>query len=129
MAKVLIVDDSEAFRRLNAAFLKLDGHEVLTAHDGLETLHLVRTERPDVLLLDIMMPGTDGYEICRQIKSDPATCDTMVVMLTSLPRSERYRSFLAGAQEHVTKPIVSRQLRDLVRRLVENRERGGLGRL
>ncbi|MBL7198921.1 MAG: response regulator [Anaerolineae bacterium] len=129
MAKVLIVDDSEAFRRLNAAFLKMDGHKVLTAHDGLETLHLVRTERPDVLLLDIKMPGIDGYDICRQIKSDPATRDTLVVMLTSLPRSERYRSFLAGAQGHVTKPIASRQLRDMVRRLVENRERDDLDRL
>jgi two-component system cell cycle response regulator len=118
MAKVLIVDDNESFRRLNAEFIKMDGHEVLTARNGRETIDLVRQEHPDILLLDIMMPGIDGYEICRSIKSDPDTQETMVVMITALPPSERFKSYQAGADEHITKPIQSRQLRDLVRRLV-----------
>ena len=122
MAKVLIVDDNESFRRLNAEFLKMDGHEVLTARNGRETLALIREERPDVLLLDIMMPGMDGYEICRQIKSDPGTQDIMVAMITALPSSERFKSFQAGADEHITKPIPSRQLRDTVRQLAARRE-------
>jgi CheY-like chemotaxis protein len=117
MAKVLIVDDSPSFRRLNAEFIKLDGHEVLTVCGGRETPDVVRKERPDILLLDIMMPGVDGYEICRQIKSDPQIQDTIVVMLTALPDSERFKSFQAGADKHITKPILPRQLRDLIRRL------------
>ena len=123
MVKVLIVDDSESFRRLNAEFIKMDGHEVITARTGRETVDLVRQERPDILLLDIMMPGVDGYQICRQIKSDAEIQDTMVIMLTALPASTRFKSFQAGADEHVTKPIQSRQLRDMVRRLAEQRRR------
>ena len=117
MAKVLIADDNEAFRALNAEFLKMDGHQVLTARNGRETLDLVQEEHPDILLLDIMMPGIDGYEICRQIKGDPETQDTVVVMLTALPLSERFKSFQAGADEHISKPIRSRQLRDAIRQL------------
>ena len=117
MARVLIVDDNELFRRVNAEFLKMDGHEILMARDGQETLDIVRTEQPDILLLDIMMPGMDGYEVCRQIKADPAAQDTLVVMLTAVSESERFRSFQAGADEHVTKPITSRRLRELVRDL------------
>jgi len=117
MAKVLIVDDNELFRRMNAEFLKLDGHDILLARDGRETLNIVQSEQPDILLLDIMMPGIDGYEVCRQIKGDPLTKETLVVMLTSIAGSERFRSYQAGADEHITKPIPSRELRELVRRL------------
>jgi len=119
MAKVLIVDDSEAFRRLNAEILKMDGHQVLMARDGRETLDLVRSERPDVILLDIMMPGLDGFDVCRELKGDPATRDTMVVMVTALSESARYRAIQAGADGYVTKPITSREMRDLVRTLTE----------
>ena len=119
MAKVLIVDDSEAFRRLNAEILKMDGHQVLMARDGRETLDLVRSERPDVILLDIMMPGLDGFDVCRELKGDPTTRDTMVVMVTALSESARYRAIQAGADGYVTKPITSREMRDLVRTLTE----------
>jgi CheY-like chemotaxis protein len=122
MAKVLIVDDSEAFRRLNAEILKMDGHQVLMARNGRETLELVRSERPDILLLDIMMPGLDGFEVCRELKGDPVTRGTVVVMVTALSESVRYRALQAGADEYVTKPITSRKMRDLVRTLTE---RGG----
>jgi two-component system cell cycle response regulator len=121
MAKVLIVDDNESFRRLNAEFLKMDGHEVLTARNGRETLDVIREEHPDVLLLDIMMPGMDGYEICRQIKNDPDTQDIIVAMITALPSTERLKSLQAGADEHIAKPILSRQLRDTVRQLIARR--------
>jgi CheY-like chemotaxis protein len=122
MANVLIVDDSEAFRRLNAEILKMDGHQVLMARNGRETLELVRSERPDILLLDIMMPGLDGFEVCRELKGDPVTRGTVVVMVTALSESVRYRALQAGADEYVTKPITSRKMRDLVRTLTE---RGG----
>ena len=123
MAKVLIVDDSEGFRRLNAELLKMDGHQVLMARNGRETLELVRSERPDILLLDIMMPGIDGYQVCQKVKDDPATQSTIVVMISALSSSARFKSLQAGADEHLTKPISARAMRDLVRSLV--RRRGG----
>ena len=123
MAKVLIVDDSEGFRRLNAELLKMDGHQVLMARNGRETLELVRSERPDILLLDIMMPGIDGYQVCQKVKDDPATQSTIVVMISALSASARFKSLQAGADEHLTKPISARAMRDLVRSLV--RRRGG----
>jgi CheY-like chemotaxis protein len=124
MAKVLIVDDNEAFRRLNAEFLKMDGHQVLMARSGRETVDLVRQERPDIVLLDIMMPGIDGYEVCRQIKNDPDIQDTMVVMVTALPESERFKSYQAGADGYVTKPISPRDMRAMVKDLAARRQRG-----
>jgi CheY-like chemotaxis protein len=72
-----------------------------------------------------MMPGTDGYEICRQIKDDPSTQDTMVIMITALPPSERFKSMQAGADEHISKPIESRQLRDMIKRLAAHHEHRG----
>ncbi len=120
MAKVLIIDDNEAFLELNAAFLSLDGHTVLTSDNAQETLKLVREERPDILLLDIVMPSMDGYQVCQQIKEDPATCDTLVVMMTALPASSRARSREAGADAHIAKPIPSRELREIIQQLAEH---------
>ena len=123
MAKVLIVDDNEGFRRLNAEFLKMDGHQVLMARNGRETLGLVQAEHPDILLLDVMMPGIDGYQVCRQIKNDPATHETIIIMVTALSESERFKSYQAGADKHVTKPISSRDMREMVKRLVARKKR------
>jgi len=120
MAKVLIVDDNEAFLELNAAFLSLDGHTVLTSDNAGETLDLVRKEHPDIVLLDVVMPGIDGYRVCRQIKEDPATCDTLIVMMTALPASSRAHSREAGADAYVAKPIPSRELREIVQQLAEH---------
>jgi CheY-like chemotaxis protein len=124
MAKVLIVDDNKAFLELNAAFLSLAGHTVLTCDNGQQTLDLVREERPDIVLLDIVMPNMDGYQVCRQIKEDPATRDTLVVMLTALPGSSRVHSREAGADAYIAKPVPSRQLREIVQELVEGRSPG-----
>jgi CheY-like chemotaxis protein len=117
MAKVLIIDDNRAFLELNAAFLSLDGHTVLTSDDPQQTLELVRQERPDIVLLDIVMPGVNGYQICRQIKEGPSTRDVLVVMMTALPASSRARSREAGADAYIAKPIPSRELREVVRQL------------
>ena len=120
MAKVLIVDDNKAFLELNAAFLSLDGHTVLTSDDAEETLDLVRKERPDIVLLDIVMPAMDGYQVCRQIREDPATRDTLVVMMTALPASSRARSREAGADAYIAKPVPSQELREVIRQLAEH---------
>jgi two-component system cell cycle response regulator len=115
MAKVLVVDDRETFRTLNAKILELDGHHVTTAGSGRNALTIIRTEHPDIVLLDVMMPGMDGYQVCRQIKQDPETRDIIVVMLTAIPQDTSSRSFQAGADGHISKPISPTEMRDLVR--------------
>lgn len=116
MAKVLVIDDHETFRTLSAKILKLDGHQVITAGNGRDALAIVRAQRPDIVLLDVMMPGMDGYQICRRIKQDPVTKDSVVVMVTGIPEEASSRSFQAGADDHVSKPISPTQMRDLVQR-------------
>jgi CheY-like chemotaxis protein len=122
MAKVLIVDDNEAFLELNAAFLSLDGHQVLTSDKAQGTLDLVREHHPDIVLLDIVMPGMDGYQVCRQIREDPATRGTLVVMITALAGSSRAHSREAGADAYIAKPIPSRELRETIQTLIERRQ-------
>jgi DNA-binding response OmpR family regulator len=126
MAKVLIVDDNRAFLELNAAFLSLDGHQVLTTDNAQETLDLVRDQHPDIVLLDIVMPGMDGYQVCREIREDPATRDTLVVMMTALAGSSRAHSREAGADAYIAKPVPSRELRETIQALIERQraERG-----
>ncbi len=122
MAKILIVDDSESFRRMHAEALKLDGHTVLMARNAHETWALVQSEHPDILLLDIKMPGADGYRICQKIKSDPETKDIKVVMVSSLSGRERFKSYQVGADMHVTKPVLSGKMRDMIRQLLVSKE-------
>jgi CheY-like chemotaxis protein len=122
MAKVLIVDDNRAFLELNAAFLSLDGHQVLTTDSAQETLDLVRKQRPDIVLLDIVMPGMDGYQVCREIKEDPATRDTLVVMMTALAGSSRTHSREAGADAYIAKPVPSRELRETIQALIKRQQ-------
>ena len=115
LARVLVVDDHETFRTLNAKILELDGHYVAMASDGRDALAIVRAEHPDIVLLDVMMPGMDGYQVCRQIKQDPETRDIIVVIVTAIPEDTSSRSFQAGADDHISKPISHTQMRDLVR--------------
>lgn len=121
MAKILIVDDQDTFLRINAKILQLDGHLVLTARSGREALDIVRQEQPEIVLLDLMMPGMDGYEVSRAIKSDPQTAQITVVIVTALTSQKKALSHQAGVDEYVTKPLLGSELRGLVTRLVKKR--------
>ncbi len=123
MAKVLIVDDQPTLRRISAKVLGLDGHRVWMAQNGLDALSIIKTEHPDIVLLDIMMPGIDGYQVCRQIKTDPETRDTIVIVITAMPPEQRISSYRAGADDHVTKPISPTELRDLIWRWSTKRKK------
>ncbi|MFN2155687.1 MAG: two-component system response regulator [Anaerolineae bacterium] len=122
MAKVLIVDDNKAFLDLTAAFLSLDGLEVLTTDNAQKTLDLVREQRPDIVLLDIVMPGMDGYQVCREIKEDPATRDTLIVMMTALAGSSRAYAREVGADAYIAKPVPSRELRETIQALLDHQQ-------
>ena len=105
-ARILVVDDLEQNVRLLEAKLTLEYYEVLTAGDGATALKIAGEERPDIILLDVMMPGMDGFETCRRLKADPVTAHIPVVMVTALSDTEdRVRGLDAGAEDFLTKPV------------------------
>ena len=105
-ARILVVDDVEANVRLLQAKLELEYYEVITASDGQGALQVAAAERPDMILLDVMMPGMDGFETCRRLKADPATRHIPVVLVTALDgRADRVAGLEAGADDFITKPI------------------------
>ena len=117
-ATVLVVDDLPQNLRLLDAVLSPRGFTVLSASSGQAALDLLREHRPDIVLLDVMMPGLDGYETCRRIRADPATSFIPVVMVTASGDAEKVRGTEAGADDFITKPFDQAELLARVRSLV-----------
>ena len=105
-ATVLIVDDTPANLSVLLQCLGDAGHHVLVAEDGEEALELITRRTPDLVLLDVMMPGIDGFETCRLLKQNPAIADVPVIFMTALAETrEKLQGFAAGAVDYITKPI------------------------
>ena len=105
-ARVLVVDDILANVRLLEAKLTAEYFDVVTAMSGMDALEVIQRKPPDIVLLDVMMPGLDGFDVCRRIKSNPATLHIPVVMVTALDQPEdRVRGLEAGADDFLTKPV------------------------
>jgi len=118
-ARVLVVDDIPANVRLLEVRLLAEYFEVITANSGAEALEICETSKVDVVLLDVMMPEMDGFEVCRRLKSDPATAHLPVVMITALDQvADRVRGLEAGADDFLTKPVNDLQLMTRVKSLV-----------
>jgi adenylate cyclase len=119
LAKILVVDDTPQNVKLLADLLGVKGYAVVTASSGPQALEVLAAERPDLVLLDVMMPGMTGYEVCQRIRSDPTTGILPVVMVTALdPGQERIKGLDAGADDFLTKPVNQAELLARVRSLV-----------
>lgn len=104
--RLLVIDDDRAGRSLLATTLRAAGYQVAEAQDAFQALDLVRQSPPDVILLDVMLPGMDGLELCRRLKQDPATSHLPVLILTALTsREEKLMGIRAGANDFLVKPI------------------------
>lgn len=118
-ARVLVVDDILPNVKLLEAKLSSEYYDVLTATNGPEALEKVVSQSPDIVLLDVMMPGMDGFEVCRKIKENPATAHVPVVMVTALTdASDRIKGLEAGADDFLSKPLNDTALMSRVRSLV-----------
>ena len=126
--RILVVDDTAANIRLLSAILKIEGFEVLSASSGAIALETLRQEAVDVVLLDIMMPEMNGFEVCAAIRADPLTANLPVVMVTALQETaDRVRALEAGADDFLTKPVDEIEVVARIRSLVRaKRERAAL---
>lgn len=115
--KILVVDDEPDVVDLLQRTLKSEGFDVAAAYDGIGALDLASTERPDLILLDIMMPMMSGYEVCEQIKSNPVTRDIPVICVSSAHTPDARKTALkAGAATLLTKPFMTAELMAQIRR-------------
>lgn len=114
-AKVLVVDDEPEITEIVEAFLSEAGYKVTVENTADAALEKARAIHPDVILLDIMMPGMDGYEICRLLKEDKAFAETPVIFLTGKDRNDdRGRSFESGGDMFIKKPFSCERLLEIV---------------
>ena len=122
-AKILVVDDTARNVKLLADLLAVKGYGVVTAASGREALSQVEIERPDLILLDVVMPEMSGYDVCRKLRENPATEMLPVVMVTALdPAEERVKGIEAGADDFLTKPINQAELLARVKSLLRIKE-------
>jgi len=122
VGKILIADDNEQNRELLEAYLSDDGHEILMAADGQQTVEVAMEQLPDLVLLDIMMPKLSGYEVCQRLKADERTQRIPVLMVTALKEmGDIQKAVDAGADDFLTKPVHRLELKTRVRSLLKVR--------
>jgi len=122
VARVMAVDDDHVIRGLLEVNLEMEGHEVITAVDGQDALDRVRDERPDLILLDVMMPNVNGWQVAETLKNDPETRNIPIVFLSARAMEADVRKGTdLGVQAYVTKPFDPIDLMDLVNRLIAER--------
>src|SRR5205814_9262612 len=109
-ARILAVDDTPQNLRLLEAFLSRDGYEVVTAASGDEALRAIAERPPDLVLLDILMPGMDGYELTRRLRASPDTSFLPVVLMTASMEQDRVRALESGDDDFIPKPVSQHEL-------------------
>jgi DNA-binding response OmpR family regulator len=121
MSKRILIADDEQNIVISLEFLmKREGYEVLVAQDGAEAVDMIRAEMPDLVLLDVMMPRKTGFEVCQEVKADPALKSVSILMLTAKGRDTEVAKGLAlGADAYMTKPFSTKELVEKVRSLLQ----------
>ncbi len=124
MATVLVVDDDRDIRELVVFKLAQAGHEVTVAEDGPGALKAVIDSRPDLIVLDVMMPGMSGFDVCRELRARPDTTDIPVILLTAKAQeSDVQTGFSSGADDYVIKPFSPKELASRVQAVLARRTR------
>jgi DNA-binding response OmpR family regulator len=120
MPKVLVVDDDPVIQRLLQVNFEMEGWQVIIADDGVAGLEAAKTQSPDAILLDVMMPKMDGLSVAAELKADPATAAIPVVLLSAKAQAgDLGAGMAAGADEYITKPFDPLELLDRVTALIE----------
>ena len=118
-AKVLIADDEPNIVISLEFLMKREGHQVLVARDGQQALEMIRRERPDLVLLDVMMPGRSGFDVCQAVRADESLAGVKIVLLTAKGRDTDVAKGMAlGATDYMTKPFSTKELAARVRQLL-----------
>ena len=111
MPRILVVDDDKQIVRLVRSYLEQAGYQVLTAPDGETALHAIRRDRPDLIVLDLMLPDRDGWDITRLVRSDPALAGLPIIMLTArVEDTDKIVGLELGADDYITKPFNPREV-------------------
>ena len=120
--KIFIAEDDQHFCELYQMALGTEGYEVSCANTGRDALNMIPMESPDLIILDVMMPEVDGYEVCRTLREMPQFALTPIIMLTALSTDdEKIKGYNVGADDYLTKPFPLKILKAKVRSLVERR--------
>jgi DNA-binding response OmpR family regulator len=113
---ILVVDDQEDFRDFLVTYLEGEGFHVLQAEDGEDALTLINNQKPHLVLLDVMMPDKNGYDVCRDIKSSTATADIPIIFVTAKTGlSDKLAGYISGGQRYLCKPFELSELDECVR--------------
>lgn len=127
--KILAVDDEKNIRTLIEMNLKRAGYDVITASDGDEALEKIHKENPDLVVLDVMMPRKDGFEVLRLLRADIATMDLPVIMLTAKSQNaDIFRGWQSGVDSYLTKPFNPMELLTFIKRIFTNSDNATDGR-
>ena len=109
--RILVVDDDKSIVRVLRGYLEQSGYQVLTAVDGETALHMLRRERPDLVILDLMMPNLDGWEVTRIVRADKGLAATPIIMLTArVEDTDKIVGLELGADDYITKPFNAREV-------------------
>jgi DNA-binding response OmpR family regulator len=122
--KILIVEDNIVILTMQKQIFEMEGYEIITAQEGMDALKKIHEGSPDVVLLDVNIPGMNGFELCRQIKEDPALKSIIVVMISAVYYSDEdaKKGMAMGADAYFTKPYENEVLQSKIKELIESRD-------
>jgi DNA-binding response OmpR family regulator len=122
--KILIVEDNIVILTMQKQIFEMEGYDIVTAQEGMDALKKIHQEHPDVVLLDVNIPGMNGFELCRQIKEDPDLQTIIVVMISAVYYSDEdaKKGMAMGADAYFTKPYENEALQSKIKELIEKRD-------